>query len=89
MRFETSEREMDEEKYRYDLLVHGNEHGRCDAAPVDGDVPLVELIYRVFTHISAGVTVGDSGFCNCCVPCPLNAVNSLHFWILNFLGRLL
>ena len=32
------------------------------------DVPLMEFIYLVFSHMPGGVTVGDSGLC-CCVPC--------------------
>ena len=33
--------------------------------------------HPVFTHMPDGVTVGNSGLCNCCVPCLLNAINSL------------
>ena len=38
-----------------------------------GDVPLVELMYLVFTRMPG---VGDSGLC-CCVPCLLSASISL------------
>ena len=44
------------------------------------DVSLVELMYPVLTSVPGGVTVGDSGLC-CCVPCLLNAINSLCFLI--------
>ena len=39
------------------------------------DVPLVELIYLVFTRMPGGVTVGDPGL-RCCVPCPSSAIIS-------------
>ena len=45
-------------------------------------VPLVEFMYRVFTRMPGGVTVGDSGLC-CCVPCLLSAINSLCCVLLN------
>ena len=40
------------------------------------DVPLVELIYLVFSRTPGGVTVGDSGL-RCCVPCLSSAITSL------------
>ena len=40
----------------------------------------MEFIYLVFTRMPGGVTVGDSGLC-CCVPCLLNAMNSLRLMI--------
>ena len=40
------------------------------------DVPLVELIYLVFTRTPGGVTVGDSGLC-CRVPCLSSTITSL------------
>ncbi len=36
-------------------------------------LPSVEFIYTVFTRMSGGVTVGDSGL-SCCVPCLLDAI---------------
>ena len=33
-------------------------------------------MYLVFTRLPGGVNAGDSGLC-CCVPCPLNTINSL------------
>ena len=40
------------------------------------DIPLMELIYLVFTRTPGGVIVGDSGLC-CCVPCLSSALISL------------
>ena len=44
------------------------------------DVPLVEVIYLVFTRTPGGVTIGDSGFC-CFVPCLSSAIISLRLLI--------
>ena len=41
------------------------------------DAPLVELMYLVFTRMSGGGTVGDSGLCGC-VPCLSSAIVSLR-----------
>ena len=60
------------------------------------DVPLVEFMYLVFTHMPGGVTVGDSGLC-CCVPCLSSAITSfpgftptsgMNFRRVNVLGTL-
>ena len=40
------------------------------------DVALVQFVYLVFTHMPAGVTVGDSGLCGC-VPRLSSAIVSL------------
>ena len=39
------------------------------------DVPLVEFMYLVFTRMTGGVTLRDSGLC-CCVPCLSSAIIS-------------
>ena len=49
------------------------------------DVPFVEYVYLVFTHMPGGVIVGNSGLC-CCVPCLSSAIISLCLAILFKLG---
>ena len=40
------------------------------------DVPLMEFMYLVFTHMPGGVTIDDSCLC-CCVPCLSSTIISL------------
>ena len=44
------------------------------------DVPLMDFMCLVFTHIPGGVTVDDSGL-GCCVPCLSSAIISLCLWV--------
>ena len=50
------------------------------------DVPLVEVLYLVFTRISVEFTVGDSGLC-CCVPCLSSSIIPLCLLILHKRSR--
>ena len=44
------------------------------------DVALVVFMCPAFTCMPGGVTVGNSGLCNCCVLCLLSTINSLCLW---------
>ena len=48
------------------LMVYVDVKYHVYLLPFLQDVPLVEFLYLVFTHIQLRVTVGDSGLC-CCV----------------------
>ena len=44
------------------------------------NVPLLEFMYPVFTRLSGGITVGDSGL-YCYVPCLMSAIATLYLLI--------
>ena len=50
------------------------------------DVALVQFVYLVFTHMPAGLTVGDSGLCGC-VPCLSSAIISFS-WVIQIVYML-